>query len=379
MKQVVKITGLTLLAIALTFSIATAQLIQSNNLGIYPPGGLFNPLGKLTSLGESGGVQGPTANGCDLYGFRSQVDSANAVSLGLQEFAGLFVPTLSFESTAGLPLSIQIQNPPVNNGTGGLTGCGQVLALYNAINLFGPPPTNNFVYNIFGSGFASGGMWIASDKELKRKIKPIKNAIDIVEQLNGVTYEYRADERPELHLGTGRHYGFVTQEVKEVMPEAVSVPLGVDGQPADFEAMNYDMIIPVLTEAIKIQQQAIEAQEEANANLEARVAQLEALLAKERSSNASSSLNEQAEKISLQQNRPNPSTGLTTIEYSLPTTLTNAELTVYDANGRLVSRQNINTGDNSVEVDTNAFGAGIYFYALEVNGQQLARQKMIVK
>ena len=385
MKQQFKTVVLTLAVVALAFSMASAQILPLNNFGISPPGGPFDPTGKFTSIGESGGVPGPTSDGCDLYGFRSQVDTFTAISLGVQTFGAFNFPALVFEANGTIPFLISEQTP--SDSTGGVPGigCGAVLALYSS-GAGGPAPEDNYVYNIFGSAFASNGVWAASDKNLKRKIKPIKNAMEIVEKLNGVTYEYRRDERPELRLNGGRQYGFITQEVEEVMPEAVATPPGIDGKPADFQAMNYDMIIPVLTEAIKIQQEEIKLQESVNEEqkvinerLEERIAALEAQLLKMSGSQSLDAGSIDASDITLKQNRPNPSTGLTTIEYSLPASLNNAQLTIYDTNGRLVSRQNIAAGNGSIDVSTNAFAAGVYFYAVEVNGQSLARQKMVIK
>ncbi|MEL6134288.1 MAG: hypothetical protein AAFR59_13070, partial [Bacteroidota bacterium] len=97
------------IALTLMFSIsAQAQTSPSNSFGIFPPGGPFNPNAKFTAIGESGGVPGPTANGCDLYGFRAQFAPDLAVNLGVQRASiSIFptsppfifnVPTLSFEN-----------------------------------------------------------------------------------------------------------------------------------------------------------------------------------------------------------------------------------------------------------------------------------------
>lgn len=384
MKQQFKTVVLTLAVVALAFSMASAQILPLNNFGISPPGSPFNPNGKFTSLGESGGVPGPTPNGCDLYGFRAQIDTNSAVSLGVQALGISNIPTLSFETVGSLPLFIQEQNASGMGGVGGL-GCGTLLAFYGT-GVTGPLPQTNYVYTIIGSAVASGGVWAPSDKNLKRKIEPIKDAMSIVERLNGFTYEYRTDERPELNLTQGRQYGFLTQEVKEVMPEAVGTPPGMDGQPADYQVMNYDMIIPVLTEAIKIQQdeiqlqdETIQKQEDKISGLEERLERLEGLLLKQANDRVDEATNIKVEGISLKQNRPNPTTGITTIEYSVPTTLNNAQLAIYDINGRLVNSMGIAAGNNSLDIDTNAMSAGVYFYAIEANGQSLARQKMVVK
>ncbi len=48
--------------------------------------------------------------------------------------------------------------------------------------------------------------------------------------MQGYTYEYRTDERPDLNLPRGQRYGFITQEVQEVMPTIVRKGVDLDGK-----------------------------------------------------------------------------------------------------------------------------------------------------
>lgn len=349
-----------------------AQISLSNNLGIYPGPGAFNPSGQFTSIGESGGVPGPTANGCDLYGFRAQFNAATGVSLGIQR-ARLFniiniqVPTLSFGDAR--PLWI-VEQGATGAGTGTVNGCGKLLGYFRD---FG---ASNNVFTILGSATASGGTWQTSDQKLKRNIEPINNAIDMVNQLNGYTYEYRTDERPELNLSEGRNYGFITQEVQEVMPEVVRMGQNELGETADYQIMQYTAIIPVLTEAIKEQQSII-------VNLEARLADLEAKLNGEESPKRPTMNTEigviSTEGVSLRQNRPNPFQGETTIDYTIPSEMTNARLVIYDLNGKALSNFALAAGNGQVSISASELTSGVYFYTIENNSQTLARQKMVVK
>ena len=65
------------------------------------------------------------------------------------------------------------------------------------------------------------GSWLGnSDKRLKKNIKSL-DATDMLNallQLQGVTYEWKAKDRP-----SGTHYGFVAQNMEEVFPELVKV------------------------------------------------------------------------------------------------------------------------------------------------------------
>lgn len=372
--------------------IAFAQ-VPSNSALIFPLGQpVFNPNGQFTGIGESGGVPGPTANGCDLYGFRAQLNSNIAVNLGIQSELGVNTPVLTYESA--LPFVIEAQNS-VGGGIGGVTGCGKIMAFYFDNNNINYPLIDN-VYTAAG-GISATGFYTYSDRKLKRNIKSISSALDMVSQLRGVTYEYRRDERPELNLAKGTQYGYIVQEVAQVMPEAVRNTFASNGEVADFKVMNYTMVIPVLSEAINEQQDLIEGQNMVIANLEAviedqentiddlstRLARLEKLMNKDLGSAIAPSsvdLNTGSfQGVSLRQNRPNPFKGVTQIQYTLPEDMSNARLVVYDVNGQELKGFNLSVGSGTVEYNAADLASGIYFYAIVANGQSLARQKMIVK
>jgi hypothetical protein len=86
-----------------------------------------------------------------------------------------------------------------------------------------------------------------SDRNLKTKIKPIKNALDKVCKLSGNTFEWIPEHlatRPE-NLRKAPDVGVIAQEVETVLPEAVMT------RPDGTMAVDYDKIVPLLIEAIK--------------------------------------------------------------------------------------------------------------------------------
>ncbi|MEO1382796.1 MAG: tail fiber domain-containing protein [Bacteroidota bacterium] len=390
-----------LLTSCLTFALilmmggaAQAQLTGSNNLGIFPPGGAFNPNGKFTSIGESGGVVGPTSSGCDLYGFRAQTNANLAVNLGIQNLAfGTItfpLPAVVFEGSSFVISGTPAGTPP--STAGGNFGCGPLLAFYSA--------TSTTSYTIYGSGNAIGGMWVASDRKLKRNIKPIRSAIETVQQLSGVTYNYNQEVRPELRLGDGLQYGFVAQEVEKVIPELVRPAINPDGEEDDFVVMNYDGIIPVLTEAIKEQQEIIEDQIVIIDDQELRNDQQQVLIEKQqavidqligRLQEVESRLGIQNEtpsnqtpqgpfgEIKLNQNRPNPADGRTIIDYTIPSEIAQAQLVIFDVTGAEVNRFEVQAGFGSLEIQAGELAAGTYLYTIEVEGQSVARRKMVIQ
>jgi hypothetical protein len=84
--------------------------------------------------------------------------------------------------------------------------------------------------------------------------------------------------------------------------------------------------------------------------------------------------------LSLGQNIPNPATGMTKITYSVETP-TVVEFVVRDISGRIVKSETIDsraTGQNTITLNTDELGSGMYSYTLVANGTQITR-KMVVR
>ncbi|MEL6732927.1 MAG: tail fiber domain-containing protein, partial [Bacteroidota bacterium] len=282
------------------------------------------------------------------------------------------VPTLSFESPV-FWISGRSASTPTTAGRD--FGCGPLLAFYSA--------TSTTSYTIYGSANAIGGMWMASDRKLKRNIKPIRGAVETVQQLAGVTYNYNTDVRPELRLSDDLQYGFIAQEVEKVLPELVRPAITPTGEEDDYVVMNYDGIIPVLTEAIKEQQEVIEEQE---IRLESQEAIIDQLLNRLQEIESKLKIEREVQtpagpfgEIKLNQNRPNPADGMTIIEYTIPSEIAQAQLVIFDITGAEVNRFEVNPGFGSVEIQAGELAAGTYLYTIEVEGQSVARRKMIIQ
>ncbi len=118
----------------------------------------------------------------------------------------------------------------------------------------------------------TGGLFNASDRKIKRDIRPIESALDKVMAIEGVNYEHDLNAYPTMGLGKETQYGFIAQDLELVLPELVSEKeLPTNGAArADensrfernhnesFKMVNYTGVIPVLVEAIKEQQRLIE-------------------------------------------------------------------------------------------------------------------------
>ena len=84
-----------------------------------------------------------------------------------------------------------------------------------------------------------------SDRNLKKDIKPIEDALSKVNKLNGCTFTYTSDNVESA--------GLIAQEVEEVLPSAVRTKsLVFHGEKGkEYKTLQYDQTIGLLVEAIK--------------------------------------------------------------------------------------------------------------------------------
>ncbi|HUS87487.1 MAG TPA: tail fiber domain-containing protein [Bacteroidales bacterium] len=122
--------------------------------------------------------------------------------------------------------------------------------------------------NFFVVGSAGGTIaWdAASDRRLKGNIITIGNALEKVNKLRGVNFEWNDERFPE-----GTQMGFIGQEAFEVIPEVVN-------NRGKYITMEYAPITALLVEAIKEQNLIIESQERIIDSLIDRLNKIEAAL-----------------------------------------------------------------------------------------------------
>jgi len=116
------------------------------------------------------------------------------------------------------------------------------------------PATYDYSFEVVGT-FKTEKIYHSSDKRWKKNIKTVDNALEKVESLRGVTYEWRKDEFEEKHFSDGTQLGLIAQEVEAVVPEIVNT--GSDG----YKAVEYANLVALLIEAVKEQQQIINKQQ----------------------------------------------------------------------------------------------------------------------
>jgi len=113
-----------------------------------------------------------------------------------------------------------------------------------------------------------------SDARFKTNIQSIPEALDLVLALEGVRYKWDRDNFPLKNFDAMEHYGFIAQELEQVIPQMVIT--GSDG----YKSVNYQKITTILVEALKQQQVMIDEKERRINKLESRLDRIEAALIK---------------------------------------------------------------------------------------------------
>lgn len=243
--------------------------------------------------------------------------------------------------------------------------------------------------DIYTTGMVTG----PSDLNFKTNITPITNALDKVKKLNGVYYDYNNTSYPNHNFSSERQVGLIAQNVDTVLTEVTRYDSTMQAY-----AMNYDRINALLIEAIKEQddkvdslEQLTEIQDSINNDLESRLAVLEQCINEANlcssTARTTNTTNENAGQsielsnlnaIILDQNLPNPFAENTTITYSIPDDIMEAQLLFYDMNGRIIKQVDItDRGDSKLTVYGNNLEKGIYTYSLIADGKLIATKKMI--
>ncbi len=261
----------------------------------------------------------------------------------------------------------------IGNGGSAATPANAVTVLKNGnVGIgYANPNTAGVLLDVNG-GVRGTTAYQISDARYKKNIEPITGALEKVLRLEGMAYDWRRDEFPQINFPERKQLGFIAQQVKEIIPEAVIE----DGN--GYYSVSYTEIVPVLAEAVKQQQGIIGAQEKEIARLGERLAKLEAA-----TTDADARFEENAggaAGVSLGQNIPNPTGEFTTIPYVLPASVTDAKLVISEAASGSELRRLPLTGHGagSVMVSTSDLSSGNYIYAIVIDGKIMQSRTMVV-
>lgn len=234
----------------------------------------------------------------------------------------------------------------------------------------------------FNCPISASNILTSSDARLKTDIASLEDSWKGLSGLNSVSYriviptdtvaaddgvatkDSKANSEAAEGVDHGISYGFIAQEVQKIYPDLVRADEN------GMLAIDYNGFIPLLVDAVK--------------NLTAKVAEQEETIATLTdpagpSRKAASVGGVEAEKIVLMQNRPNPFNVATTIECTLPESVGNAFLCVYDLQGKQVSHIDLTErGSVSTVIDGSTLQPGMYIYALIADGTEIDSKRMIL-
>jgi hypothetical protein len=270
--------------------------LSGNNLSISGSGGntvslpadLWSLTGSGSDIKRSAGnvyVGNSGSTNSDLYlsgrlvdwdntGYNLQLDGNNRMYNVLADYATTYSTTdLAYNGSAtyigwnaGAPSYTVCNSCCSFNLTN--WSCGIFSKQYtNDCGQCGSTTYHNVRLEVNGGGRASA-WFTTSDEKFKTNIMTVPHALDLVMKLRGATYDYQWDgsktstttyENPEMMHSS---IGFIAQELQAVIPQAVQAMTdrGADGKETGTTtlAVQYDVVIPILVEAIKDQQKQID-------------------------------------------------------------------------------------------------------------------------
>lgn len=172
--------------------------------------------------------------------------------------------------------------------------------------------------------------------------------------------------------------GFIAQDVAKV---AKDINYNFDGvhtpeNDKDNYSLVYADLIPSLVKAVQ------ELSKE-NDELKEQLQNVQSTLQQMNSNGSSNAMNisttQNISSVILDQNVPNPSGNTTSISYQIPKNIKNASLIIVNANGTVLSNQDISTSSNKININLNKLSAGVYTYFIIADGVVSVSRKMVIK
>lgn len=237
-------------------------------------------------------------------------------------------------------------------------------------------------------------MWTTlSDGRFKKNIKEDVSGLEFVNQLRPVSYEVDKtavdkflnipdslrQQQTEAKKAPVRQTGFIAQEVEAVIKKTGYVFSGVEApqNENDHYGIRYAEFVVPLVKAVQELTTKLNEQEKKSEEQQLEITALKQKLGViEEGTTGDMNTNV---KVVLFQNNPNPFSQDTEIKMALPETTRQATLIIYNMEGKQLKNFQVNDrGNASVKISGNDFSAGIYLYALIVDGKVVDTKRLIL-
>ena len=210
--------------------------------------------------------------GSTAIGFFSEANGDSSTALGRSTIAESYSETVvGMFSTPYTPNSQSAwvgldRLFVVGNGTGDTNRSDAFTILKNGnVGVGTNTAIPNVRLDVIGDIEYTGTITDVSDRRLKDDLKPVKDVLAKLQQLQGYSYHMKED------VSKKREFGLIAQDLQKVFPEMVKT---IDHE-EKYLGISYVQLIPILIEAIKAQQKIIDTQNLEYKELATRILALE--------------------------------------------------------------------------------------------------------
>jgi hypothetical protein len=129
--------------------------------------------------------------------------------------------------------------------SGSGAGNGSSIITTGSINISGSLGVGTAASGVVGAILATNDVvaFASSDERLKENVEVIGSAVEKVEAINGVSFDWIPMEG--VHVHSGHDVGVIAQDVEKVLPELVTT------RDNGYKAVKYDKLTAVLIQAVK--------------------------------------------------------------------------------------------------------------------------------
>jgi hypothetical protein len=387
-------------------------------LGTVAPSSPLDVHGEASEIGPVVNVQTTFTGSADVRGILVHSITDPGWGVGIEGYGGYVGVVGAADATTYAANAYGLYGISTGSAGGRIGVYGAALGIsgtnvnYGVYGETSGAATNNYAVYASGDLAYTGSLINLSDARFKQSVEPVENALELIVQLKPRSYTMRTEEFDFMGLGEGQRYGFVAQELEQVLPELVvdAVHPGRMERTADgpvkesksiqFKAIKPLEMIPLIVAAIQelqlqsfdpapIQRELEELRAEnqvlrdALNNLRDRLDEIDVVVgdccAESLRSASTAVSSASGNDASLGQNIPNPSDGSTVIPYFLPEGAKNATLRIFDVRGELIHSYDLETsGVGQISFSDGQLSAGNYVYALFIDEERIDSKQMVV-